>query len=69
MAGNVWEMTTGIWQNSGHAMRGGSYLNVGAQTRTMVRWAAENEDQGVGWLGFRCVMDTSQIGRYAKPGD
>ena len=66
MAGNVWEMTTGIWEDSGHAMRGGSYLNAGAYTRTTIRWAADNEDTGSTWLGFRCVMEISQIKEWAK---
>lgn len=54
MAGNVYEMTTGAWGSS-RAMRGGSYLNAGAYTRTMFRWSSEDTTNGASWLGFRCV--------------
>jgi formylglycine-generating enzyme required for sulfatase activity len=67
MAGNVYEMTTGIWGSSAMAMRGGSYLNAGAYTRTMFRWAMDDEANGAPWLGFRCVMDTSMIQEMAMP--
>lgn len=60
MAGNVYEMTTGKWR-SGNAMRGGSFLNSGAYTRTMFRWAMEDEINGAEWLGFRCAADTSIV--------
>ncbi len=61
MAGNVYEMTTGFWGNSGRAMRGGCYLNTGAYTRTMFRWATAEEERGAEYLGFRCVADTTII--------
>jgi formylglycine-generating enzyme required for sulfatase activity len=67
MAGNVYEMTTGLWGGSSRAIRGGSYLNAGALTRTMFRWAAEDEINGARWLGFRCVMDTTMIQTMAIP--
>lgn len=57
MAGNVYEMTTGTWVSGSKAMRGGSFLNAGALTRTMFRWAAEDEKDGARWLGFRCVKE------------
>jgi formylglycine-generating enzyme required for sulfatase activity len=47
-------------------MRGGSYLNAGAYTRTMFRWAPE-DDSGTPWLGFRCVMDSTMIQTMAIP--
>ena len=59
MAGNVYEMTTGLWTDTSHAIRGGSFLNTGAYTRTMFRWAADDEIKGAVWLGFRCVADTN----------
>lgn len=61
MSGNVYEMTTGSWGGTGKAMRGGSYLNIGAYTRTMFRWATEAEETGTEYLGFRCVADTTLI--------
>ncbi len=67
MAGNVYEMTTGIWGTSDRAMRGGSYLNTGAYTRTMFRWAPDDSTDGASWLGFRCVMDTTMIRSWAGP--
>jgi len=66
MAGNIYEMTTGYWGESSRAMRGGSYLNSGAYTRTMFRWAPE-DDNGMPWLGFRCVMDITMIQTMAIP--
>ncbi|PYR47671.1 MAG: hypothetical protein DMF89_18160 [Acidobacteria bacterium] len=57
MAGNVWEMTTGRWSDNSMAMRGGSFLNSLADVRVTVRWAANDQDRGAVWLGFRCVMD------------
>jgi formylglycine-generating enzyme required for sulfatase activity len=66
MAANIYEMTTGYWGESGRAMRGGSYLNAGAYTRTMFRWAPE-DDSGTPWLGFRCVMDSTMIQTMAIP--
>jgi formylglycine-generating enzyme required for sulfatase activity len=61
MAGNVYEMTTGKWQVTSYAMRGGCYLNSGALVRTMFRWSMTDDINGAEWLGFRCVMDTSMI--------
>ncbi|MCP4410448.1 MAG: formylglycine-generating enzyme family protein, partial [Gammaproteobacteria bacterium] len=60
MAGNVYELTTGKWVNGRLAMRGGSYLNGGAHTRTMFRWALKGE-RGVEFLGFRCVLDVERV--------
>jgi formylglycine-generating enzyme required for sulfatase activity len=60
MAGNVWEMTTSHWPNESsksRVMRGGSYRQTLAGVRVTVRWAAQNEETGATWLGFRCVMD------------
>ncbi len=65
MAGNVYEMTTGVWRGNGRAMRGGSYLNTGAYTRTTFRWATSEEENGAEYLGFRCVMDTTMIKTHA----
>jgi formylglycine-generating enzyme required for sulfatase activity len=61
LAGNVWEMTAGMWDQDSHAMRGGSFLNSNGGVRSTVRWAAstDNETNGARWLGFRCVMDVS----------
>lgn len=67
MAGNVYEMTTGIWGKAGRAMRGGCYLNSGAYTRTMFRWAPDDEENGVPWLGFRCVMDVKDVKKIDTP--
>lgn len=61
MAGNVYEMTTGTWGESEKAMRGGSFLNSGAYARTMFRWAPDDSVNGASWLGFRCVLDTSNV--------
>ncbi len=59
MAGNVWEMTTGVWRQTSPAMRGGCFLNAGALTLTVARWAPDKQAiaKGANWLGFRCVMD------------
>lgn len=56
MAGNVWEMTSGIWKDSAKTMRGGSFLNRLIDVRVTVRWAAADEESGANWLGFRCSM-------------
>jgi formylglycine-generating enzyme required for sulfatase activity len=65
MAGNVWEMTSGTWNDGAKAMRGGSLLNPIADVRVTVRWAASNEDRGANWLGFRCVMDVGNARQAA----
>jgi len=61
MAGNVWEMTSSKWPSNqydgAYVMRGGSYLNNLAEVRTTVRWAADDEERGAEWLGFRCAKD------------
>ena len=60
MAGNVWEMTSSRWpseNSTSRVMKGGSYLNTLGDVRVTVRWAAQNEELGATWLGFRCVMD------------
>jgi iron(II)-dependent oxidoreductase len=56
MAGNVWEMTSGNWQGSAKAMRGGSFLNSKSEVRVTVRWSAGDEARGANWLGFRCAV-------------
>jgi formylglycine-generating enzyme required for sulfatase activity len=61
LAGNVYEMTTGIWHMNGKAMRGGCFLNSGAYTRTMFRWASGEEQNGTAWLGFRGVIDAAEV--------
>jgi formylglycine-generating enzyme required for sulfatase activity len=67
MAGNVWEMTSGIWSYGGKAMRGGSFLNPVGDVRVTTRWAAGSSDNGAVWLGFRCVMDVTDWRRLARP--
>ena len=67
MAGNVWEMTTGIWHDTSKAMRGGSFLNPVGDVRVTVRWSANDPDRGAVWLGFRCVMDTANWRQFARP--
>jgi formylglycine-generating enzyme required for sulfatase activity len=67
MAGNVWEMTSGIWQGSSKSMRGGSFLNPVGEVRVTVRWAASDQDRGAVWLGFRCVMDAAKWDQFARP--
>jgi formylglycine-generating enzyme required for sulfatase activity len=60
MAGNVWEMTTSHWpseSSKSRVMKGGSYRQTLAGVRVTVRWAAQNEEAGATWLGFRCVME------------
>ena len=70
MAGNVWEMTSSKWPNeqepSGRTMKGGSFLNPIGDVRTMVRWAAQDEEKGAIWLGFRCVIDPANVTKYAR---
>jgi formylglycine-generating enzyme required for sulfatase activity len=69
MAGNVWEMTASRWPGDDsprHAMKGGSFLNTNADVRVTVRWAADDEQQGATWLGFRCVLDPSQLEKWTK---
>ena len=44
-------------------MRGGSFLNHLGNVRTTVRWAANDEEEGANWLGFRCVKEPSPSGR------
>ena len=58
MAGNVWEMTTGIWTGGARTMRGGSYLTYQRFCRVTARWAPATEEmeRGPRWLGFRCVL-------------
>jgi formylglycine-generating enzyme required for sulfatase activity len=67
MAGNVWEMTSGIWQDGSKAMRGGSFLNPVGDVRVTVRWSAADQDRGAVWLGFRCVMDATNWRQFARP--
>jgi iron(II)-dependent oxidoreductase len=67
MAGNVWEFTTGNWENFGKALRGGSYKNSAAFCRCTCRWGIDPDVKGSGWLGFRCVMDLAKARIYGKP--
>jgi formylglycine-generating enzyme required for sulfatase activity len=60
MAGNVYEYTSAIWMDTVRVMRGGSYLNTGPYSMTTFRWGSA-EPGGAEYLGFRCVMDTTQI--------
>ena len=67
MAGNVWEMTSGIWRDGGKVIRGGSFLNPVGDVRVTTRWAAGDPVNGAVWLGFRCAMDVTDWRRFAKP--
>jgi formylglycine-generating enzyme required for sulfatase activity len=40
-------------------MRGGCFLGSATFMRTTVRWSAEDQTNGVHWLGFRCVKNLS----------
>lgn len=64
MAGNVWEFTTGNWENFGKAIRGGSWKNPAGFCRTTCRWGIDPEIKGSTWLGFRCVMDLAKARIY-----
>ncbi|MFO7651145.1 MAG: SUMF1/EgtB/PvdO family nonheme iron enzyme [bacterium] len=66
MAGNVWEFTTGNWENFGKAIRGGSWKNSAAFCRTTCRWGIDPEIKGSTWLGFRCVMDLAKARIYGQ---
>jgi iron(II)-dependent oxidoreductase len=66
MAGNVWEFTTGNWENFGKAIRGGSWKNSAAFCRTTCRWGIDPEIKGSYWLGFRCVMDVAKARIYGR---
>jgi formylglycine-generating enzyme required for sulfatase activity len=59
MAGNVWQMTMGEYDDESYAMKGGGYLNYVLFCRSTARWAASNESLRTGptWLGFRCSLD------------
>jgi formylglycine-generating enzyme required for sulfatase activity len=59
LAGNVWEMTTGRWDNERFVMRGGAYLTYIRFCRTTARWVPSDKELLLGptWLGFRCVRD------------
>jgi len=61
MAGNVWELTTGEFDNSSRAMKGGCFLTYVRFCRASARWAPSKEelDKGANWLGFRCVRDAT----------
>lgn len=61
LAGNVWEMTSGNWENAGHTIKGGSYLNVLPEVRGAVRWASTREERGADYLGFRCLVEPAGI--------
>ena len=65
-AGNVWEMTSGIWGQSSKAMRGGSFLNTVSEVRVTVRWAPKDPEHGANWLGFRCVMDVKNVPTFGR---
>jgi hypothetical protein len=61
MAGNVYEYTADRWDDSGHAIRGGSYLNSLMESRASVRWSSGLEGKGgAEYLGFRCVADVKR---------
>jgi formylglycine-generating enzyme required for sulfatase activity len=61
MAGNVYEMTSSKWVDNFPVMRGGSFLNPGAQVRTMFRWSYPDTVNGSGWLGFRGIKEVKVI--------
>lgn len=71
MAGNVWEMTSSPWPDekspTGRVMKGGSFLNPIGDVRASVRWAAADEEIGATWLGFRCVLNATDLHQYAEP--
>jgi formylglycine-generating enzyme required for sulfatase activity len=66
MAGNVWEMTSSTWKGTAKAMRGGSFLNRLADVRVTARWAAQDEDRGANWLGFRCATDAEAARKFDR---
>jgi formylglycine-generating enzyme required for sulfatase activity len=66
MAGNVWELTASDWGNSGHVMKGGSFLNDLAYSRAAVRWASSKEDDGAEYLGFRCIVELERAGETTR---
>ena len=66
MAGNVWELTTGKWENQGVAIRGGSYKNRAAYCRTTCRWGIDPDVKGSTEIGFRCAMDLAKARIYGK---
>jgi len=66
MAGNIWEMTSDIWEGVGKAMRGGSFLNIITEVRVTVRWASSREEDGADYLGFRCVMDVENLKEFSR---
>jgi len=67
MAGNVWQMTSGNWEDLGKAIRGGSFQNGPAYCRTTCRWGVDPEMKGSVWLGFRCAMDLAKARIFGKP--
>ncbi len=58
MAGNVWEMCDGYWDNDSRVMKGGAFMTDSILCRTTTRWAAQDEKNGANWLGFRCGKDS-----------
>lgn len=66
MAGNVWEFTTGNWENFGKAIRGGSYQSGPAYCRTTARWGIDPEIKGANSVGFRCVMELTKARIFAR---
>jgi len=66
MAGNVWELTSGNWENFGKTIRGGSYKNSAAYCRCTCRWGLDADIKGSTWLGFRCIMDLATARIYGK---
>lgn len=59
MAGNVWELTTGKWDDTARVMKGGSFLTYVRFCRSSARWTPSQKEleNGPKWLGFRCVQD------------
>jgi len=66
MAGNVWEITSGNWEEFGCAIRGGSFKNNAAFCRCTSRWGVDPDVKGANWLGFRCAMDVAKARIYGR---
>ena len=66
MAGNIWEMTTSVWEEYSRAIRGGSFANPALFCRTTTRWGVDPAVPGTHWLGFRCIMDLAKARIYGR---